>query len=238
MAEADIRPILSISPVIPVVNVAREEDAVPMAQALLAGGVGVIEVTLRTAAALNAIETIRREVPQMCVGAGTVWTDVAADAVIDAGAQFVVSPGRSDDAYEVCLKRGIPMLPGAQTPSEVAVWLARKLPAVKIFPAAVAGGVAALKSLSAVFPGLKFCPTGGISADTAADYLALPSVPCVGGSWLVDRTAAAAGDWDVITATASLAVKLADSADSAGPSPAPAGDLAQKSSDSLPPWDS
>lgn len=201
----DIREVLKLSPVIPVAVIPDGADAVALARALLAGGVPVIEVTLRTPGAVDAIARIAAEVPEVFVGAGTVWTAEDAARAIDAGARFVVSPGRADSAMETCRARGVPYLPGVQTVSEAAHFAELGLPAVKFFPASVAGGVAALKALSSVLPNLAFCPTGGISAATAPDYLALPSVPCVGGSWVAEQDAVAAGDWSRIESLAAAA---------------------------------
>ncbi len=222
----DIHQILSISTVIPVVNIDEVEHAVPLAKALLDGGVGIIEVTLRTPAAIESIARICQEVPGMCVGAGTVWTKKAARQVRTAGAEFIVSPGRSDSVHRYCKKHDIPLLPGAQTASEIAVWVERGLEAVKFFPAEVAGGVSALKAFSAVFSGIKFCPTGGISSTSAKDYLALPAVACVGGSWLVSKTAVASGDWASITAAAQKVSQKTPDAKTVNPG-----------SSSSPPWD-
>ncbi|MEL6870793.1 MAG: bifunctional 4-hydroxy-2-oxoglutarate aldolase/2-dehydro-3-deoxy-phosphogluconate aldolase [Pseudomonadota bacterium] len=205
-----MRELMQVSPVIPVVAIEDAANAVPLAQALLDGGIAVIEVTLRTAAALDAIAAIAEQCPDMCVGAGTVWTEAQAHAVIDAGAQFVVSPGISMPVYHVCGERDCPILPGCQTTSEVAQWAALGLDAVKFFPAQYAGGVGALKSFMAVFPDMWFCPTGGISLANAADYLALKAVPCVGGSWIVDNALVAAGDWSAISDSARKAGVLAE----------------------------
>lgn len=203
-----IREVLALAPVIPVAVIPDGADAVALARALLAGGVPVIEVTLRTPGAAGAIARIAAEVPEMCVGAGTVWTAADANRAIDAGARFLVSPGRADAAMEVCRERGVPYLPGVQTVSEAAHFAQLGLQAVKFFPASVAGGPAALKALASVLPGLAFCPTGGITEATAPDYLALPSVPCVGGSWIADKDAMTAGDWPQIESLAAAAAKL------------------------------
>ena len=195
----DILPILERSPVIPVVTIEPRVDPVALARALIEGGISIIEVTLRTESGLDAIRRIGAEVPQMCVGAGTVWTRAQAEAAAAAGANFLVSPGITDEVYQASQDLGVAILPGAQTASEVAHWVRRGLPAVKFFPAEPAGGVAALKALSSVFPGLKFCPTGGITASNAVDYLNLVSVPCVGGSWLTPAEALVAGDFVAVT---------------------------------------
>ena len=200
--------IMQRGPVIPVVTVPDDGDIVALGRALLAGGISVVEITLRTPAAMSAIRTLADAMPDCCVGAGTVWTDAQAEAVIDAGAEFIVTPGISMPVHDVAVRRGVPLLPGAQTTSEVAHWQAHGLDAVKFFPAEVAGGVAALKAFSAVFPDMQFCPTGGVSANNAADYLGVPAVTCVGGSWLVPGDAFAAGDWDRISALATAASAL------------------------------
>ncbi len=204
----EIIPILQRSPVIPVAVVGAGVSACDLARALLAGGISIIEITLRTPQGLAAIGEIKRRVSGICIGAGTVWTAQEALQAMNAGAEFVVSPGRSDEVFKVCRMRGVPYLPGVQTVSEAAHWSQQGLAAVKFFPAGVAGGVAALKAFSSVLPDLKFCPTGGISAATAPDYLALPSVPCVGGSWLLEEQAIAAGDWRRITELAAEAAQL------------------------------
>ncbi len=210
----DIHHILSISRVIPVVNIDNPKQAVPLANALLEGGVGVIEVTLRTPAAVECIKKICREVPKMCVGAGTVWTRDAAKKVRKAGAQFIVSPGRSDAVFKYCKKHQIPLLPGTQTASEIALWVERGFEAVKFFPAEVAGGVNALKAYSSVFGELKFCPTGGITSQLVDDYLSLSSVVCVGGSWLVSKKAISERDWGRVNPEL-LAAR--ESSDNSGP---------------------
>jgi len=205
---SSIREVLGLSRVIPVAVLPDDADAAAVAQALLRGGVPVIEVTLRTAGALDAIGRIAREVPGVCAGAGTVWNARDAERAIEQGARFIVSPGRTDDVLEVCQSWGVPYLPGVQTVSEAAHWVRQGLRAVKFFPAGVAGGVAALKALGSVLPELLFCPTGGITAASAPDYLALPQVPCIGGSWLVEQEAVARGDWARIEALAAEAAKL------------------------------
>lgn len=203
-----IIPVLERSPVIPVAVIDTGVSARQLADALLAGGISIIEVTLRTPQGLAAIDEIRRETDSMCVGAGTVWTAQEAIKAINAGAEFVVSPGRSDEVFKVCRMRGVPYLPGVQTVSEAAYWSRQGLEAVKFFPASVAGGVKALKAFASVLPELRFCPTGGISAADAPAYLALPAVPCVGGSWLLERDAIATGDWDRIAQLAAEASQL------------------------------
>jgi 2-dehydro-3-deoxyphosphogluconate aldolase/(4S)-4-hydroxy-2-oxoglutarate aldolase len=181
--------------VIPVVTIDRERDAVPLARALLEGGLGVIEVTLRTPAAAAAIAAIARELPQAVVGAGTVQR--AADVVlaVASGARFLVSPGTIPELAAAALASELPYLTGVATPSEIMAARALGLCVMKLFPAAALGGVAMLRALAPVFPGIAFCPTGGVDEASAADYLALPNVPLVGGSWMAPPDAIAAGDW-------------------------------------------
>jgi len=208
MKQSEVRDVMAISPVIPVVVTPSAEVGVEIARALLAGGVGVIEVTLRTAAGLDAIRAIRREVPDICVGAGTVWTADDARKAADAGAAFMVSPGISDPVGDCCTALDLAYLPGAQTISEIAHHQRRGLDAVKLFPASIIGGPKAIKAYASVFPAMQFCPTGGVSIDNAVDYLALGCIPCVGGSWLVDQLAVTDGDWQAITRQAEAAVRL------------------------------
>lgn len=204
----DVNVIMALSPVIPVVTFASVEDAVPLAMALMRGGVPIIEVTLRSQAALAAIDAIRRECPAMCVGAGTVWTAQQANQAASAGAAFLVSPGITDAVQDVAAASDLPYLPGGQTPSEIAHLIRRGARAVKFFPAGPAGGPAALAALAAVFANVKFCPTGGISEATAAEYLKLPAVPCVGGSWLTSGALLASRDWARVEFLAKRAAAL------------------------------
>ena len=181
--------------VIPVLTIEREADAVPLARALFDAGLGVIEVALRTQAATAAIAAISRAVPQLAVGAGTVQRAADVAAAVHAGARFLVSPGTTPELAAAALASDLPYLPGVATPSEVMRARALGLCVMKLFPADALGGVAFLRALAPVFPGVAFCPTGGIEADAAADYLALPNVPMVGGSWMAPRDAVRAGDW-------------------------------------------
>ncbi|MFC5288938.1 bifunctional 4-hydroxy-2-oxoglutarate aldolase/2-dehydro-3-deoxy-phosphogluconate aldolase [Actinokineospora guangxiensis] len=176
--------LLDISPVVPVVVIDDRATAVPIAEALLSGGVGIIEVTLRTQAALGAIERIAAEVPGIVVGAGTVTSPELAAAAARAGARFLVTPGSTDRVLDAAAATGLPTLPGAATVSEAMRLAERGFTELKFFPAEAAGGVPYLKSIAGPLPDLRFCPTGGISAATAPTYLALPNVGCVGGSWL------------------------------------------------------
>ncbi|WP_328614696.1 bifunctional 4-hydroxy-2-oxoglutarate aldolase/2-dehydro-3-deoxy-phosphogluconate aldolase [Amycolatopsis sp. NBC_00355] len=176
--------LLALSPVMPVVVIDDADDAVPTARALLAGGIGVIELTLRTPAALSAIERVATEVPDIAIGAGTVTSPGQAKQAADAGSKFLVTPGCTDAVLDACFETGLPFLPGASTVSEAMRLAERGLTALKFFPAEASGGVAYLKSIAGPLPGLKFCPTGGITVASAPSYLALPNVGCIGGSWL------------------------------------------------------
>ena len=200
--------ILDLAPVMPVVVVQEAESAVPLARALVAGGLPGIEVTLRTPAALEAIERIAAEVPEAVVGAGTVVTPGQARAAAGAGARFLVSPGGTDALASAMADTGLPFLPGVSTVSEAMALLERGVSEMKFFPAEAAGGAAFLKSLTGPLPQVRFCPTGGITADSAPAYLALPNVGCVGGSWLTPADAVASGDWERITGLARRAAEF------------------------------
>ncbi|YCK39176.1 bifunctional 4-hydroxy-2-oxoglutarate aldolase/2-dehydro-3-deoxy-phosphogluconate aldolase [Actinomadura sp. ATCC 39365] len=200
--------LLDLAPVIPVVVIDDVATAVPMAEALVAGGLPVIEVTLRTPAALGAIERIVAEVPGATVGAGTIRTTADISAAVAAGSRFLVSPGTTLSLVEALESSGVPYLPGAATVSEVMALAERGIKELKFFPAEAAGGVAYLKSLAGPLPDVRFCPTGGIRAESAADYLRLPNVGCVGGSWLTPADALAAGDWARVEKLAAAAAAL------------------------------
>jgi 2-dehydro-3-deoxyphosphogluconate aldolase/(4S)-4-hydroxy-2-oxoglutarate aldolase len=191
--------IASHGPVIPVIVIDRVEDALPLAEALLAGGVKVLEVTLRTAAGLPAIETIARNLPEAVVGVGTVLNADDARRASEAGARFAVSPGYTSEVGSACKRLDLPLLPGVATSSEIMAALADGFSFLKLFPAEAAGGIPLLKAWTSPFGQVSFCPTGGISQATAANYLALPNVRCVGGSWLTPGDAMRAGDWARIT---------------------------------------
>ncbi len=171
--------------IIPVIKLERVEEAVPLARSLLAGGIPVAEVTFRTSAAAEGIAAIRREVPQMLVGAGTVLTTDQANAAIQAGAQFVVSPGSNGKIIDRVLAAGVAMIPGVATPSEIEAAMERGLNVLKFFPAEALGGIAMLKALSGPYSQIKFVPTGGISANNMKDYLHQKNVLAVGGSWMI-----------------------------------------------------
>ena len=201
--------VLDVSPVVPVVVVEDAATAVPLARALLAGGVGIIEITLRSPAALDAIAAVASEVPEMLVGAGTICTPGQAAAAADAGARFLVSPGSTDRLLDAMQESGLPFLAGCATPSDMMRLLERGITEAKLFPATVVGGAALLRAVAGPLPQLRFCPTGGITPETAPDYLALPNVGCVGGSWLTPPDLVASGDWAAITALAAQAAALA-----------------------------
>jgi 2-dehydro-3-deoxyphosphogluconate aldolase/(4S)-4-hydroxy-2-oxoglutarate aldolase len=198
--------ILSIGPVIPVMVIKKLEHAVPLARALVTGGVKVLEITLRTAAAVDAIAAICREVPDAVVGAGTVTTPEELNAVAQAGAVFAISPGLTPELLEAANRGSIALIPGISTISELMTGLSRGYSHFKFFPAEAAGGIKMLKAIAGPFPKVTFCPTGGISPDNYRDYLALANVACVGGSWIVPGEALEQGDWGRITGLAGEAV--------------------------------
>jgi len=200
--------IMRVAPVIPVLTVTRLEHAVPLARALAAGGLRVLEVTLRTPVGLAAIEAMRKEVPEAIVGVGTLTDPDEFAAAARVGAQFGVSPGFTDELAKAARGVGYPFLPGVMTPSELIAARRAGYSALKLFPAEPAGGVAMLKALAGPFPDVVFCPTGGITRQTAPDYLALSNVPCVGGSWVAPADRMAAGDWAGIEALARDAAAL------------------------------
>ena len=203
---ADIDAIMTTSPVIPVLVIDRVEDAVPIAEALVAGGLRVLEVTLRTPAALDAIKAMSA-VDGAIVGAGTVLNPDHLDQAIAAGSRFVVSPGLTPPLGDAARSNGVPFLPGVASASDVMRALDLGFSRLKFFPATESGGIPALKALSAVFGDVRFCPTGGIKLDTARDWLALPSVACIGGSWIVPRGSEV--DRRAITERAAAAAQLA-----------------------------
>ncbi|WP_348751839.1 bifunctional 4-hydroxy-2-oxoglutarate aldolase/2-dehydro-3-deoxy-phosphogluconate aldolase [uncultured Aquincola sp.] len=200
--------LVSYGPVIPVIVLQRVEDAVPLAEALVAGGVRVLEVTMRTPVALQCIEAIAKAVPDAIVGAGTIRSAADAQAAKNAGSVFGVSPGYTSEVGRACQAAGLPLLPGVATASEVMAAQADGLQFLKFFPAMQAGGIPMLKALAGPFPDVVFCPTGGISLQTAPDFLALPNVKVCGGSWLTPADAVEAGDWGRITQLAKGATAL------------------------------
>ena len=195
--------LVALAPVVPVVVIDDLDDAVPLAAALVRGGLPAIEVTLRTQPALAAIERIAQEVPGAVVGAGTVTTAQQVDDALSAGARFLVSPGATPTLLDALQASGVPFLAGTATPSDVIALLERGITYAKFFPAEINGGVKALKAFAGPFPQMRFCPTGGIDVAKAPEYLALPNVVCVGGSWM-----AKPGDWDAVEALASAAASL------------------------------
>ena len=197
------------APVIPVIVVQDAAQAVPLARALVAGGIRMLEVTLRTPVALEAIRAIAQKVPEAVVGAGTVRSAEDAKAAAQAGARFAVSPGFTVAVGRACRDQGLPLLPGVATGSEIMLAQEEGYKALKFFPALQAGGSAMLKAWAGPFAEVKFCPTGGVSPVNAQEFLALPNVACVGGSWLTPGEAMAAGDWGRITALAREAQALA-----------------------------
>ena len=204
----DIAAIAALAPVIPVLTIERVGDAVPLARALSKGGLRAIEITLRTPAALDALAAIARDVPEAVPGVGTVLTASQFDRARAAGARFAVSPGSTTELLAAAHDAQLPYLPGVQTVSEALAAAAEGFKLLKFFPADAAGGTSWLKSVAAPLAGLRFCPTGGIAAATAPDYLALTNVACVGGSWVAPREAVAAGDWGRIERLAAEAFAL------------------------------
>jgi len=205
---AELVALMDRGPVLPVVVVDEPEAAVGLARALLAGGVTTLEITLRTANALDCVRAVRGEVAEMTTGVGTVLDPRQLVAAEAAGATFAVSPGVSPALLDAAGESALPLLPGAATPSDVMTLMERGWRAMKFFPAEPAGGVAYLKALASPLPQAAFCPTGGIDAGRAADYLALANVRCVGGSWLAPADAIRAGDWARVTELARAAAAL------------------------------
>lgn len=195
----------SHGPVIPVIVIQRIEDAVPMAQALVDGGIKVLEITLRTPVALQCMELIAKAVPEAIVGAGTVRSVADARAVKNAGCKFAVSPGYTSEIGKACLEMGLPLLPGVSTGSEVIQANTDGYFFLKLFPAVAVGGINLLRSFAGVFTDVKFCPTGGLTVETAPQFLALPNVPVCGGTWLTPADAVAAKNWQHITQLAQQA---------------------------------
>ncbi len=202
------REVMADAPVIPVIVLDEIAHAVPLARALVAGGIRMLEVTLRTPAALACIEAMARDVPDAVVGAGTVRSAADAQAAALAGARFAVSPGYTHAVGRACHELGLPLLPGVSSGSEIMQAQEDGYTALKFFPAVPAGGAAMLKAWHGPFNDVVFCPTGGITANNAADFLALPNVACVGGSWLTPAQAVQRGDWAEITRLAREAAGL------------------------------
>jgi len=188
----------ALSPIIPVLTIDRVEDAVPLAEALVEGGLPVLEITLRTEAALAAIEAISKAVPEASVGAGTVLNPQQFRHAVEAGSGFIISPGLTDELLDYGIDSGIPLLPGIQNVSELMTGLEQGYRRFKFFPAAISGGPKALQAFQGPFRDVRFCPTGGIRANSARDYLTLDNVACVGGTWLTPPELVAAQDWSAI----------------------------------------
>lgn len=203
-----IEQIMKTSPVIPVLVIERLEDAVPLAQALVRGGLKVLEITLRTDAALEAITAIKNAVPDAIVGAGTIIDDKSLQAAEQAGSTFLVSPGVNESLLNAAKYSNVPLLPGVSTPTEAMKLLEQGFSALKFFPAEAAGGAPMLKSIAGPLPQLAFCPTGGVSPDNAMDYLSLPNVHCVGGSWMAPKNLVAEQNWQAIEDMARVAANL------------------------------
>jgi 2-dehydro-3-deoxyphosphogluconate aldolase/(4S)-4-hydroxy-2-oxoglutarate aldolase len=198
----------ALGPVIPVIVIDRVADAAPLARALVAGGIRVLEVTLRTPVALEAMRVIADEVPEAIVGAGTLRTPADVDKALRAGCRFGVSPGYREPLGRACRDQGLPLLPGVATAGEVMTANDDGWFVLKLFPAAAIGGMPLLKALAGPFPDVAFCPTGGLTSANAADYLALPNVAVCGGTWLTPAEAMVAGDWSRITRLAQVAAAL------------------------------
>ncbi|WP_299794688.1 bifunctional 4-hydroxy-2-oxoglutarate aldolase/2-dehydro-3-deoxy-phosphogluconate aldolase [uncultured Shewanella sp.] len=187
------------SPIVPVMVINKIEDAVPLANALVAGGISVLEVTLRTPCALEAITKIAKEVPDALVGAGTILNETQLKQAEEAGAQFVITPGATPELLKAAMAGKIPLIPGVASISEVMTGMSLGYTNFKFFPAEASGGVSALKAFSGPLADIRFCPTGGITPSSYKDYLALKNVDCIGGSWIAPTDAMEQGDWDRIT---------------------------------------
>jgi 2-dehydro-3-deoxyphosphogluconate aldolase/(4S)-4-hydroxy-2-oxoglutarate aldolase len=211
--------LMHIGPVIPVIVVDNAERAVLLARALVAGGVRVLEITLRTTAAFDATRAIAREVEHAIVGVGTITRAEHVEQAVAAGAQFGVSPGLTPALIAAAKASNLALLPGVMTPSDIIAARSAGLTELKLFPAQQAGGIGMLNALYGPFPDVMFCPTGGVTAASAPDYLARPNVACVGGSWLTPQDAVARGDWPRITALARAAACLRATASDAGATP-------------------
>ncbi len=203
-----IREIMAASPVMPVIVLDQVEQAVPLARALLAGGIRVLEVTLRTAAGMASVKAIADALPDAIVGVGTVTRPEQFAEAKAAGAVFAVTPGLTDELAQAAKLAGMPLLPGVMTPSEVIAACAAGFDALKLFPAEQAGGLSMIKAMGGPFPDVIFCPTGGVSLASAPEYLAQKNIGCVGGSWIVPKDKLASGDWDGITVLAREAAAL------------------------------
>lgn len=212
MAEktARIDVICAAARILPVITIAREQDILPLADALAAGGIRTLEVTLRSQHGLKAIEVLREQRPELCIGAGTVLDRGMFTAVQAAGAQFVVTPGITADILAAGVESDIPLLPGISTPSEIMQGYALGYRRFKLFPAEISGGVAAIKAFGGPFGDISFCPTGGVNPGNVRNYMALNNVMCVGGTWMLDSSWIKNGDWNRITECSAEALALFD----------------------------
>ncbi|MFW5451415.1 MAG: bifunctional 4-hydroxy-2-oxoglutarate aldolase/2-dehydro-3-deoxy-phosphogluconate aldolase [Methylophagaceae bacterium] len=204
-----IKEIMNSSPIVPVMVINKVEHAVPLAKALVKGGITVLEITLRTEAALESITRIKAEVPDAIVGAGTIINIETLNKAIAAGAEFIVSPGTTDKMIDAALATGVPLLPGVANPSEAMRLLEKGITEMKFFPAEAAGGIPMLKSIGAPIPQITFCPTGGVNQKNVKDYYSLSNVACVGGSWMCAANLVDDENWDEITRLSVEAIELA-----------------------------
>lgn len=204
-----IKEVMNSSPIVPVMVINNVEHAVPLAKALVKGGITTLEITLRTEAALESITRIKAEVPEATVGAGTIINIDTLNKAIAAGAEFIVSPGTTDAMIDAAIATGVPLLPGVANPSEAMRLLEKGITEMKFFPAEAAGGIPMLKSIGAPIPQITFCPTGGVSQKNAKDYYNLPNVACVGGSWMCAANLVDAENWDEITRLSAEAIEIA-----------------------------
>ncbi|MFW5426366.1 MAG: bifunctional 4-hydroxy-2-oxoglutarate aldolase/2-dehydro-3-deoxy-phosphogluconate aldolase [Methylophagaceae bacterium] len=204
-----IKEIMNSSPIVPVMVINNVEHAVPLAKALVKGGITVLEITLRTEAALESITRIKAEVPDAIVGAGTIINIETLNKAIAAGAEFIVSPGTTDTMIDAAIATGVPLLPGVANPSEAMRLLEKGITEMKFFPAEAAGGIPMLKSIGAPIPQITFCPTGGVNQKNVKDYYNLPNVACVGGSWMCAANLVDSKNWDEITRLSAEAIELA-----------------------------
>jgi len=206
--DAILKEALSRAPIVPVITIERVEDAAPLADALMAGGLKVLEVTLRTPAGLQAIKEMKEAVPEILVGAGTIVTSADVTAALDAGSDFLVSPGATPKLVDALLLSGVPALPGTATVTEAMTRVEEGFTMLKLFPAVASGGLTFLKSVAAPLPNVQFMPTGGIKEAIAAEFLALPNVCAIGGSWIVSQVDLDAKNWAAIKAKAEAAAEL------------------------------
>ena len=204
-----IKEIMNSSPIVPVMVINNVEHAVPLAKALVKGGITTLEITLRTEAALESITRIKAEVPEATVGAGTIINIETLNKAIAAGAEFIVSPGTTDAMIDAAIATGVPLLPGVANPSEAMRLLEKGITEMKFFPAEAAGGIPMLKSIGAPIPQITFCPTGGVNQKNVKDYYKLSNVACVGGSWMCAANLVEAENWDEITRLSAEAIEIA-----------------------------